>query len=731
MKNFIARLVVFGWWILFGYTAGAQTLEVLEDPKGNLSIEQILASPDRFELTHQTSFGFSDSTFWLRIQLSNDRPTPSEQAIQLQAVQAPSEIYAYRPTANGIQVLRSGSQVPISERPNAHRLITLPFTLAPYSQETVYLKVRDVFQIHLGHRVVSTSLAQAYNERFVIFSTGIVGALTALLLYNLSIALFSRSRLYAYYCGLLASSLFIFAVDSRQTELVGWLADRALAYPATSLFFVASHLFLATLFKAVQNPLTRLSRRFALALATIHLFLPIEVMIRSMDHYLVLVLLLSLAVEIFHALYKRHPLAWLVALGWSLYTGTILVSILASQGVIAPGWANLYALGSLVEVLVFSTALALRLRLNEKSNHQLIQRLNQTLHIDGLTGLPNRAGIHHWLLQGSHTALGLVLINIDRFKSVNETFSSEQGDRLLRQIAQALKEFIPEDGLVGRLGGDEFLVALSNTSETGFIRSTEQLLRVIRQTRIQHAGQHISRSASAGALQLNPVYSINEALTSADLALLYSKDLGGNQCTHFTAEFEEKMIQRGAYITDVEIETALRAGELKYFVQPIYTANLNGQVIEGFEALIRWIKPNGDLVLPGAFANKFDAIFFKPDHRLIRQRMRQAVFDAVKPFGPVYVSWNFSANQLGQAPFVDCLVEEFHALNAGAVNSIIEISEHRATSNVDHSALIEQLARIQKEGFLVALDDFGVEHSNIDRLTNLPLDIVKLDRSLI
>ena len=166
-------------------------------------------------------------------------------------------------------------------------------------------------------------------------------------------------------------------------------------------------------------------------------------------------------------------------------------------------------------------------------------------------------------------------------------------------------------------------------------------------------------------------------------------------------------------------------------MQPIYRANLNGTSVEGFEALIRWIKPNGELLLPGAFAKKFDAVFFKPEYRSTRQSMRQAVFDAVKSLGSVYVSWNFSADQLGQADFVDDLIHEFNALETGSTQVVIELSEHKAESNFDSSKLIEQLERLRAEGFQVALDDFGIEHSNIDRLTNLPLDIVKLDRSLI
>ena len=717
--------------MLFSQIAYAQPIEVFEDPTGSITIEQILAKPDRFEQTDQKSFGFSQSTFWLRVPLSNPSTAAAEQTILFEAVHAPSEIVAYRLTADGIEILRSGSNVPIAKRPNNDCLINFPFTLAPASKDTVYLKVQDRFQIHLGHRVVPASLAQKHNERFVIFSGAVISALLALLIYNLSIASFSQSRLYAYYSILLAASLFIFAVDSRQTELAGWLSNREFCYLGIPLFFAASFLFLGELFKEVESRLTRWNRSFALTLSIVHLLLPVDLMIQTMDSYLTLFCLLALAVEIIHALFKRHPLAPWVALGWMLYLGTIVISIFATQGTIAPGWANLYALGSVFEALAFSAVLAFRLRLNEKFNLGLIAQLKQTINVDSMTGLLNHAGIHQWLEQETHRPLGVVLIDIDRFKSINDTFSTEAGNRLLCQIARILKTLTPADGQIARLGSDEFLVALPFISEERFMYSSQQLVSAVHSIQIDYCDQLISRTASAGSVCLDPSSTISQALTKANLALANAKRLGGGCCTHFTSEFQEEVIRNGAYITDVEIAAALRAQEFKYFVQPIYRATLNGTSVEGIEALIRWIKPTGEVILPRAFANKFDAVFFKPEHRATRQSMRQAVFDAVKPLGPVYVSWNFSADQLGQADFVNDLIHEFNALETGSTQVVIELSEHKAESRLDSSTLIEQLERLRAKGFHVALDDFGVEHSNIDRLTGLPLDIVKLDRSLI
>ena len=304
-----------------------------------------------------------------------------------------------------------------------------------------------------------------------------------------------------------------------------------------------------------------------------------------------------------------------MALGWFLYIASYVLTLLSAQGQLPPEFASGYAVGNLLEGLVFSAVLALRLRQQDRENQGLIHDLNKTLKYDNLTGLLNRTGIQDWLSQNAQQDLGLVLLDIDRFKSVNDTYSTQAGDQLLTQIALNLKNHVPTEGQIGRLGGDEFLIALPFISDEQLIHETQQLVRTVHQSHIDYAGQSISRTASAGSIHLRSEHSLTQAMTDVDLALARSKRSGGDKCTHFSSEFEEEMIRNGAYITDVEIEAALRAHEFKYFVQPIHRANLSGTSVEGFEALIRWIKPDGELLLPGAFAKKFDAVFFKSEYR--------------------------------------------------------------------------------------------------------------------
>ena len=720
-----------GWLIFFSqFAVGAQQIEVFEDAQGTATIEQVLANPAWFEKTDQVSPGFSDSTYWLRVNLSNRSDQPSEQVVQFHS-HALSEVIAYRQLAGQLERFHSGTRVPLDRRPMPGTLLSFPFEIPANADHWIYFKVANEFEIALGHSILGPVQAIEKNTRFVWTNALIAGAILVLFIYNALIASATASRLYLAYSLFLLASLATFLVSSRLTEQWGWLIDRHPTGYTALAFFAFSFWFMDELFKAKLTRLSRLCSWLGILLLLGHPALPAPQMIQLLAGVTVPITFVLLGTKIGSAWRQGHRLAPYVALGWFLYIASNILTLLSAQGQLPPEFASGYAVGNLLEGLVFSAVLALRLRQQEQENRNLIHDLNQTLKHDNLTGLLNRTGLQDWLSQNAQQDLGLVLLDIDRLKSVNDTFSTLAGDRLLAQIGLSLNNHVPSEGQIGRLGGDEFLIALPFISEQQLMHDTQQLVNTVHQSHIEYAGQSISRTASAGSIHLRSEHSLTQAMTEVDLALANAKRSGGNKCTHFSSEFEEEMIRSGAYITDVEIEAALRAHEFKYFVQPIHRANLNGTLVEGFEALIRWIKPNGELLLPGAFAKKFDAVFFKPEYRTTRQSMRQAVFDAVKPLGSVYVSWNFSADQLGQPDFVDDLIHEFNALETGSTQVIIELSEHKAESNFASSNLIEQLGRLRTEGFQVALDDFGVEHSNIDRLTSLPLDIVKLDRSLI
>ena len=399
-----------------------------------------------------------------------------------------------------------------------------------------------------------------------------------LFIYNALIASATASRLYVAYSLFLLASLVTFLVSSRLTEQWGWLIDRHSSGYTALAFFAFSFWFMDELFKDKLTRLSRLCSWLGILLLLGHPVLPAPQMIQMMAGVTVPIIFVLLGTKIGSARRQGHRLAPYVALGWFLYIASNILTLLSAQGQLPPEFTSGYAVGNLLEGLVFSAVLALRLRQQDRVNRGLIHDLNKTLKHDNLTGLLNRTGIQDWLSQNAQQDLGLVLLDIDRFKSVNDTFSTQAGDRLLAQIALNLKNHVPTEGQIGRLGGDEFLIALPFISEEQLIHDTHQLVKTVQKSQIDYAGQSISRTASAGSIHLRFEHSLTQAITEANLALTNAKRSGGNQCAHFTSEFEEEMIRSGAYITDVQIEAALRAPEFKYFVQPIHRANLGGGI---------------------------------------------------------------------------------------------------------------------------------------------------------
>jgi len=223
---------------------------------------------------------------------------------------------------------------------------------------------------------------------------------------------------------------------------------------------------------------------------------------------------------------------------------------------------------------------------------------------------------------------------------------------------------------------------------------------------------------------------LDSALSLADLALSEAKARGRNLDILADEAFHTEMEARGAFITEAEIEAGLLAHEFKYYVQPIY--NTERKEVEGFETLIRWIKPDGSVVPPDMFLGQFNKVFFKPELQEVRTKMRYDVLDNLRCYPDAYVSWNYELDQF----LSDDITERFitqarEAVEKYGTQLVVEISERGINARLDMADIERNLQRMRDAGFLIALDDFGTEQSNINRLMRLPIDIIKFDKSLI
>ena len=361
------------------------------------------------------------------------------------------------------------------------------------------------------------------------------------------------------------------------------------------------------------------------------------------------------------------------------------------------------------------------------------RKLTFLAHHDPLTGLPNRRFAFNHLRRTARSAarhgtgLGLVALDIDNFKVINDSFGHGTGDELLKGVADRLRLIVGERRFIARLGGDEFVVALEDRAAA---QSTAVMAeRIVNGFRAPLAlgGREILVSVSVGVALL-PEHAADAAglVRAADTALFRAKALGRNRIATFSRSMLEGSEDR--FRTEQALRRALDGGELALEFQP--QLSLPDGSASVFEALLRWRRDGGPLVPAGEF------IAIAEQSGLIIE-VGEWVLDAAAAavadwrahgLADARVAINVSVHQLLDNRFVDRLSEVLarHRLPGEAVE--LELTE---TAFQTSATTVEALRRIRDGGIGLALDDFGTGYSSINSLSRLPLRRVKLDRSLV
>lgn len=352
---------------------------------------------------------------------------------------------------------------------------------------------------------------------------------------------------------------------------------------------------------------------------------------------------------------------------------------------------------------------------------------------DPLTGLPNRELLRDRVEQAIHYAsrseqgfLGVLFVDLDRFKKVNDTYGHAAGDAVLVEVAKRLRGCLRESDTVARLGGDEFVVLLCN------LRGLDDT--VIVAERILDAcalpivvGENIFQiSASVGvAAWPTDGNTVDELLQNADMAMYSSKGDGRNTMRFYDAQMNQKAEARA--IAEVELKEALRAGDFVLHYQPQFCAALNR--IVGVEALIRWCHPTRGLIQPSSF------IQFAEETNLITPIGDWVLREAVRQ-GKIWQGMGLNlrvAVNLSGRQFVDTLParvsEVLTEFDFPASLLELELTESFLVADTDKAARI--LHALRDLGVRVALDDFGTGWSSLNYLKNFPVDTLKIDRSFI
>lgn len=345
---------------------------------------------------------------------------------------------------------------------------------------------------------------------------------------------------------------------------------------------------------------------------------------------------------------------------------------------------------------------------------------------DFLTGAPNRVAFHRELsvrLQSEARNFAIAMVDLDRFKYVNDTFGHAAGDDLLRTIFEELKLSAPSDALIARLGGDEFGLIFECSAPEQVVGYCEKLIESCARS-FSVFGNSVAVSASCGAL-LASDYPLNDAadlLRYADIALFDAKRNGRNQLTIFDREMDASLQFR--QMIEVGLKQAIERNELSAHYQPI--VERDSMKFVGFEALLRWNSPEHGYISPEVFipiAEESTLIYDLGDWVV-----RQALADC-RDWPDQFVSVNISPRQFKRTDFVERLTGFAKEAGVPVQRIQIEITETAIFENAERASAM--MTELQNMGFRIALDDFGTGYSNMFNVKNFALDCIKIDKSFI
>jgi diguanylate cyclase (GGDEF)-like protein/PAS domain S-box-containing protein len=353
---------------------------------------------------------------------------------------------------------------------------------------------------------------------------------------------------------------------------------------------------------------------------------------------------------------------------------------------------------------------------------------------DPLTGLPNRAFFQSRLEQvlaqaeQSGSSVTLLLLDLDKLKSVNETLGHDMGDALLRHTASRMSALARDYDLVARLAGDEFVVILAGAAKSDdALALAEQILTDLKRP-FQHEGSILSVQASIGiASYPDHDRQPSDLLKDADLAVQSAQSLGSNRAVVYTPGMRQH-VQQGTE-TD-EIYEALRSGQIVPFYQPKVDLRTGGVV--GFEALARWLHPVRGVLSPAAFQAAFadpelSIAFGEYMIRRIAVDIRTWMDDKVD-CGRIAV--NLATAQFNWVGLTKRFLDILDAADIPFERLAVEITETVFLErNASH--VLMALKQFQEAGVRIALDDFGTGYASLIHLKRFPIDDIKIDRSFI
>lgn len=369
--------------------------------------------------------------------------------------------------------------------------------------------------------------------------------------------------------------------------------------------------------------------------------------------------------------------------------------------------------------------------LRTPTNTRLPQgQIDQLVQTDALTGLFNRHGftrkLEHHITE--NTPLVMLYLDVDNFKNINDSLGHHIGDRVLQEIAQRLLKLLPDDSVIGHLGGDEFGILLLNPEHEriGDLFSQQIIALVSQPFNLHHFSKHIACSMGMVTYPGNG----NDArilLQNADTAMYEAKNRGRNRLVKFDESMNKEARMR--LWLEIELQKALQKNGLEVWYQP--KVNAKDFSIDGAEALVRWKHPVEGYISPAQFIpvaersgliEQLGRVVMREVFTTVREWKKQGLLQG-------RVAINLSPQQFGNPNLILFIDKLRKSTGINPSDITFELTESSMMNDGEHA--IQMLKAIKKLGFALSIDDFGTGYSSLSYLARFPLDELKVDRAFI
>lgn len=362
------------------------------------------------------------------------------------------------------------------------------------------------------------------------------------------------------------------------------------------------------------------------------------------------------------------------------------------------------------------------------------ERMNFMAYYDSLTGLPNRTLFIDRLTlalaqaQRKNQKVAIFFLDLDNFKTVNDSLGHSFGDELLKKAGDVLKSCIRKADTIARLGGDEFILMqpqISDVNET--FQVAERVLNALQQPWVLNGRDFYITTSIGITLFPDDGQDVQTLLKNADTAMYKAKEGGKNNYRMFTHSMNLQILERMELQS--YLRNAMKYDELIIYYQPL--VDIRTGKVSGVEALLRWKHPNMGLLLPGRFIPLAEesGVIVPIGEWVLRKACEQNSAWKKAGYGDLILSVNLSARQFQQKNIVEMIQNVLNETGMKPECLELEITESTAVKDLDLT--IGVLHKLKEMGTRVSLDDFGTGYSSLNYLKQLPINILKIDKSFV